>query len=217
MTAVKQVRVLRNVLTLTVLCAFVLWLVRMRLWAYRDAVVLGGAAGLVYGPLRWWRLQRRIARRDRRYERNKIFVNYLNSLEVIVGAVGHNVYLTIPLGLGLLVVMLFAFLSAHWWTVFGASFGLIGTGVLAGCIIWYEWRRGPVYYQYRNDDWSGAEGLVYQVGTVVQPLKPAGKVKVDGVLWNAVSLSGETVDLGERVEVISVERLTLYVDRLPDA
>jgi membrane-bound ClpP family serine protease len=35
------------------------------------------------------------------------------------------------------------------------------------------------------------------------------------VLWNAVSLSGEPIDVGEQVEVISTERLTLYVDRLP--
>jgi hypothetical protein len=34
-------------------------------------------------------------------------------------------------------------------------------------------------------------------------------------LWNAVSLSGDPIDAGERVEVVSVERLTLYVDRVP--
>jgi membrane-bound serine protease (ClpP class) len=74
-----------------------------------------------------------------------------------------------------------------------------------------------LYYQYDNASWSGAEGMVYQRGTVVQPLTPAGKVKIQGVLWNAVSLSGETIALGEPVEVISLERLTLYVDRLPAA
>jgi membrane-bound ClpP family serine protease len=57
--------------------------------------------------------------------------------------------------------------------------------------------------------------MLYQVGTVVQPLTPAGKVKIQGVLWNAVSLSGEALAVGQQVEVISVHRLTLYVDRLP--
>lgn len=216
MALVKQVRVLRNVGGVFVLCALVLWLVRTRLWMHRDALALGVAAGLGYGPLRWWRLQRRITRRDRRYERNRIFVDYLNWLEVAVGAVAYNLFLAIPLGLALLAAVLFATLSAHWWTILGAGFGLAGAGVLAGCVLWYEHRHGPLYYQYKSDTWSGAEGLLYQVGTVVQPLTPAGKVQIQGALWNAVSLSGEVIGDGEQVEVISVERLTLYVDRLPD-
>ena len=57
--------------------------------------------------------------------------------------------------------------------------------------------------------------MLYQVGTVVQPLTLAGKVTIHGVLWNAVSLSGEALAVGEQVEVISVNRLTLEVDRLP--
>jgi membrane-bound ClpP family serine protease len=57
--------------------------------------------------------------------------------------------------------------------------------------------------------------MLYQVGTVVQPLTPAGKVKIQGVLWNAISLSREALAVGEQVEVISMHRLTLYVDRLP--
>jgi membrane-bound ClpP family serine protease len=38
-----------------------------------------------------------------------------------------------------------------------------------------------------------------------------------GVLWNALSQSGETIETGTSVEVIGVQRLTLYVDRLPDS
>lgn len=41
-------------------------------------------------------------------------------------------------------------------------------------------------------------------------------VDFQGELWNAVSLSGKTIDAGERVEIIAVEHLTLYVDRVPD-
>ena len=85
---------------------------------------------------------------------------------------------------------------------------------MAGCIVRYERHAGPLYYQYNNAGWSGAEGLLYQVGTVVQPLTPAGKVNLQGVLWNAVSLSGEALAVGEHVEVILVHRLTLSVDRL---
>lgn len=214
---VKQVRVLRTVAIVCGLCALVLWLLRYRLWEHRDAFVLGLPAGIAIGICRWWQLSRNIARRDRRYERNKIFVNYLNLAEVITAAVVYNHYLTIPLGLLLLAVVLLGTLSAHWWTVLASSLGLGTTGVLAGCIVWYEQRHGRLYYQYKSEDWSGAEGMLYQVGTVIEPLNPAGKVTMQGVLWNAVSQSGETIEIGERVEVISIERLTLYVDQLPEA
>ena len=79
----------------------------------------------------------------------------------------------------------------------------------------YEHHNGPVYYQYDSRAWNGAEGMLYQCGKVVQPLVPNGKVMVNGELWNAISLSGEPIDVGTMVEVISSEGLTLNVDRLP--
>ena len=216
MAGVKQVRVLRNLLSLGAVCAVLLWLVRAWWWENHAALALGLAMGLVYGAIRWHFLRRRIARRDRRYERNKIFVDYLSSLEAAVAAVSYNVYLAIPLGLVAVISMLAGCWSAHWGTVVVASCALTGATVLSGCVLWYERQHGPLYYQYRSDTWSGAEGLLYQVGTVVEPVQPTGKVSIGGVLWNAVSLSGESLACGVHVEVIAVERLTLYVDRLPD-
>jgi hypothetical protein len=101
MAGVKQVRVLRNVVCCLVLCALILWWVRVQLWQHREAVALGWSAGLAYGLCYWWRLQQHIARRDRRYAHNKIFVHYLSSLEILVVAVAYNIYLAIPIGLGL--------------------------------------------------------------------------------------------------------------------
>jgi membrane protein implicated in regulation of membrane protease activity len=215
MALVKQVRVLRNVVCLGVLGILVLWLMRHRLWEHRDALGLGVVAGEVGGWLWWRHLARTIARRDRRYERNKIFVHYLSFVEVVITAAIYNHYLAILLGAVLLAGMWFANVSSHWWTIFIGSSALGGLSVLGGCIIRYERHHGPLYYQYDNEGWAGAEGMLYQRATVVWPLTPAGKVKIQGVLWNAVSLSGEPIDVGEQVEVISTERLTLYVDRLP--
>lgn len=214
MANVKQVRVLRNTLLVFALCVIVLWLLQARLLAYRDALVWGVLTGLAGGVLRWWRLYLRIARRDWRYERNKIFVDYLNIFEVLIAAVVYNVYISIPLGLAAIAVVLLTTLSAHWWTVLGSSFGLAYTAYLATRVVGYERHHGPLYYQYKSEAWSGAEGLLYQEGVVVQPLMPTGKVEVGGVLWNAVSRSGEALQIGERIEVLAVERLTLEVDRL---
>ena len=209
---VKQVRVLRNVLIGCGGRGLVLWWLRGELWEYRHALGLGCLVGIAVGSGYGWYLQRRIARRDRRYERNKILVHYLNWVEALMATVAYNPYLAIPLGLLLLaVVVLF---SVHGWTVLASGLGLTATAVVAGWIIWYEQYHGPLYYQYNSETWSGAEGLLYQVGTVVIPLCPSGKVKLQGALWNAVSLSGEPIEVGEEVEVIAVERLALSVDRL---
>ena len=217
MVMVKQVRVLRNVVIRGVLCAIVLWLVRGRLWENRTALLLGVVAGSVYAVWHWRHLSRRITRRDRRFERNKIFVHYLSTAEVLLSAVAYNPYLAIPIGVALLVGVLLSALSGAWWAVMIGTFGLASGAVLMGCIMRDEWRHGPLYYQYDSRMWSGAEGMLYRTATVVKPLIPTGKVDYQGELWNAVSLSGEPIDVGARVEVISVERLTLYVDRAPHA
>jgi hypothetical protein len=92
--------------------------------------------------------------RDRRYEGNKIFVQYLSLVELAISAVAYNPFLAIPLGLALLAGALLTHLSNHWWTILSSSFGLSGAGVLACCIIRYEQHNGPLYYQYNNEGWS---------------------------------------------------------------
>ena len=105
MAQVKQVRVVRNVLWCGVLCVFALWLVRDRVWEHRQALGTGVMVGALGGWC-WWRsLSRTIARRDRRYERNKIFVHYLSLLEVAIAAVAYNPVLALPLGVVLLAVV----------------------------------------------------------------------------------------------------------------
>lgn len=216
MAQVKQARVLRNLISAGLLCAGLIWWLGDRAWQAPDALALGAALAIPGALLRWRCLARRITRRNRRYERNKIPVSYLNVAEALAAAFIYNYYLAIPVVLGVVVVVVTASLSEHWWTVVGGSCGLAWAALLAGRVLVYEWRHGALYYQYDNNNWTGAEGMLYQCGTVVQPLTPAGRVNMPGgVLWNAVSQSGETIDSGEWVEVIDVQRLTLYVDRLP--
>ena len=215
MTGVKQVRVLRDVLIWASLCSIALWLVGARLWVHWTAIVFGVVAGSGYAIWHWRHLSRRISRRDRHFEPNKIFVHYLSTVEVLLSAVGYNPFLVIPIAVVLLVGVLLLALSGLWWAVMAATFGLASGAVLGGYILHYERVHGPLHYQYDSRTWSGAEGMLYRPATVVRPLTPAGKVDYQGELWHAVSLSGEPIGAGECVEVISVERLTLYVDRAP--
>jgi membrane protein implicated in regulation of membrane protease activity len=214
---VKQVRVLRNVLIACGGWWLVLWWLWGQLGSYLTALGLGCILGIAVGSGYWWHLRCHITRQDRRYERNKILVHYLNWVEALMATVAYNPYLAIPSGLLLLAVVFLGAFSARAWTVLASSLGVTATAVVAGWIVRYEQRHGPLYYQYNTETWSGAEGLLYQVGTVVAPLCPSGKVKLQGALWNAVSLSGEPIEVGQEVEVIAIERLTLAVDRVMPA
>lgn len=217
MVQVKQVRVLRNVTVMGTLSLLVLWLVQDYLTQYPGALLIGVSGGILYGLLHWWQLTQKVARRDRRFERNKVFVSYLTLAEVALAGVAYNHYLAIPLGVAILLALLLEVFSAHWWTVLAGSFGAAGTAALAICLVRHERQHGPLYYQYDVRWWQGAEGMVYQVGKVVQRLSPTGKVTVKGELWNATSLSGETIEVGEQVEVLSIDGLTLHVDRISSA
>jgi membrane-bound serine protease (ClpP class) len=62
----------------------------------------------------------------------------------------------------------------------------------------------------RNKVVTGQEGLVGEVGIVLAPLAPEGKVSVMGELWNAISPA--PVETGSRVRVRAVHGLQLEVE-----
>jgi membrane-bound serine protease (ClpP class) len=60
---------------------------------------------------------------------------------------------------------------------------------------------------------TGAEGMVGEVGEVVVPLEPEGKVFVHGEYWNARAPSRQP--LGARIRVVKVMGERLEVEGLP--
>src|SRR5262249_60750429 len=129
-------------------------LVRTHLWEHREALGLGGVAGGLCGRLYWRRLHRTIARRDRRYERNKIFVHYLSIVELAIGAVAYNHYLALPLGLALLAGVLLTHLSHPWWTILVSSSGFAGGGGAAGSFVPGRPPQRPPSLPIHNPGWS---------------------------------------------------------------
>lgn len=73
------------------------------------------------------------------------------------------------------------------------SFFVVGMGIRAI-------RRRPT---------TGGEGMIGLIGVVKSPLKPEGKILVQGELWDAIS--EEPVKPGTSVEVTRIEGLKLYV------
>jgi len=59
---------------------------------------------------------------------------------------------------------------------------------------------------------TGKEGIIGETGTVVVSLAPEGKVAIHGEFWKAAS--DQPIDVGEKIQVISVNNLILKVKKL---
>ena len=63
---------------------------------------------------------------------------------------------------------------------------------------------------------TGAEGLIGLEGEVIKPLTPVGVIRTGGEYWKAKSV-GENIAVGEEVEILGREGLTISVRlRYPD-
>ena len=58
---------------------------------------------------------------------------------------------------------------------------------------------------------TGIEGLLGEIGEVMEMLGPTGLIKVQGEIWNAESLSG-TISKGERVRIKEMKNMKLFVE-----
>ncbi len=63
---------------------------------------------------------------------------------------------------------------------------------------------------------TGWEELAGESGDVREPLEPQGMIFIQGALWRAKSMDGDTIETGSRVVVDRVEGLTLIVHRTED-
>jgi len=69
-----------------------------------------------------------------------------------------------------------------------------------------------VYRSQKSKPTLGLEGMLGKIGDARTKLNPAGKVFVQGELWNAEA-DGE-IDTGEKVEIVGCQGLNLKVRRL---
>lgn len=58
---------------------------------------------------------------------------------------------------------------------------------------------------------TGIEGLLGDVGEVLESLSPAGTIRVQGEVWNAESIAG-TINKGEKVRIKEMKNMKLFVE-----
>ncbi len=59
---------------------------------------------------------------------------------------------------------------------------------------------------------TGMEGLIGEEGIATTSISPEGKISIHGEFWNAIS--DQSIERGERVEVVGVANLKLKVKKI---
>ena len=89
-----------------------------------------------------------------------------------------------------------------------ASGPVFGIGILFIII-----GRGVVK-TFRTKPKTGPEALIGLEAQVIKELNPIGQVKLREEIWQAESITGETIPEGSRVKIVKVEGNTLFVEKL---
>lgn len=98
------------------------------------------------------------------------------------------------------------------WEINIPIWGLVLLMVAFGIYQWVTYRLGrralcrkPVI---------SLEAMVGRYGEATTPLTPHGYVQLDGELWRGLS-TGPNIQEGDKIVVVEVKGLTLFVDRCP--
>ena len=90
------------------------------------------------------------------------------------------------------------------------SWGVILPGVI-GTVLFFLVAITLSVRAQRRQPTTGYEGMIGEIGSVVEDLAPKGRVKVHGEIWYAKASSG-TIPAGTEVKVIKVEKMLLTVE-----
>jgi len=99
--------------------------------------------------------------------------------------------------------------ALHRWFGLSTLAGMVLVALwIAKDFVLYRWVR----HAYVGDERSPKDKLVGQTGVVVEPLEPAGIVRLGSELWRAEPVpEGVSMPRGRRIRVAEVHGLTLRV------
>ena len=71
-------------------------------------------------------------------------------------------------------------------------------------------------HRHKEERMSNVDALIGRIGVVTEVIKAGsyGRIAVDGDIWKAVSDTDTDIEVGERVEVLSLESITMKVKRV---
>jgi membrane-bound serine protease (ClpP class) len=102
------------------------------------------------------------------------------------------------------------------WDVAAVSWSIIIPAVVVTALF-FLFVVGVGLRAQRLQSTTGMEGMTGKTGETITPLNPKGNVLVHGEIWNATSTSGEAIEQGKKVRVVSLQNFILFVEAIqPD-
>ncbi len=169
-----------------------------------------------------------------------ILPGVVGGISILLALYGLSLLNANVIGIGLILLSLILFLAeiftpTHGLLTIGASISLI-----LGSLILFDIKKEPyLYIPYdviyavifftvgffllilflvirvrKKKVATGKEAIVGKMGIVIEDLKPEGLVRIDGEIWKAISAKGDHIKKGERVRVVDIKNLTLYVEKV---
>ena len=96
------------------------------------------------------------------------------------------------------------------WEMARLSWTIIITAVII-TTLFFLFIVGVGLRAQRAKQFMGLKSMVGEIGESLSLLNPTGSVRLQGEIWNAVSASA-VIQQGEKVRVVAVQNLTLYVE-----
>jgi membrane-bound serine protease (ClpP class) len=90
------------------------------------------------------------------------------------------------------------------WLILGTAVLLLGGG---------GWFVMTMVKSRQTDNPSTSDAVIGEVGMVTSDLAPIGMVQLPSGLWSAIADNDEVIMTGERVRVVSMEGLTVNVQK----
>ena len=114
--------------------------------------------------------------------------------------------------LGIVFLPIEPLMPVNWFAAFrgmAISVGIVGAGFLFIVL------KGILNLR-RIKPMQGPGEFAADEGIVIEPLDPAGVIKIRGEIWRAKSLGGETIPAGTRIKVVKRDNIQLLVEKDPD-
>ena len=86
-------------------------------------------------------------------------------------------------------------------------------GTTAGTALFFIFIVGMGLKAQRLKPASGNNALIGSIGEAINEINPEGMVKVNGEMWNAISIEGK-INPGDNIIIKEIKNLTLYVEQV---
>lgn len=189
-----------------------LWLTATPVYVKALLVAVGVVVGLGLGRWTWQRMRQRLDVRgviQRRSWESVIIIGVLIVLwllrRYLVGAVFISSWRdALPHVLA----------AINWTLLLLATAWCAHTLMLLLSVRTYERRHGSITVKtsYQKKVAVGPEAVIGRTATLIDPCRPKGTLKIDGVLWHAETVGGSPLPAGTTVVVRDLEGLTLIVE-----